>query len=52
MEAQIAAYEHQISIIIKLDDNVQWFAEDGKSPDMDSQPDEVLDDLLDVYPDG
>ena len=52
MEARITAYEHRISIIIKLDDDVQWFAEDGKTPDMDSQPDEASDDLLDVYPDG
>src|SRR5882757_7089328 len=52
LEARITAYEHRISIIIKLDDDVQWRIQDGKIPDMDLQPGEALDDIFDLYPDG
>src|SRR6202451_3805834 len=51
-EARITTYEHHISVIIKLDDDTQWSTQDGKIPDMDPQPGDVLADLLDLYPDG
>jgi hypothetical protein len=51
LEARITAYEPWISIIIKLDDNVQWSVQDGKIPDMDSQLGGTLDDMVDLYPD-
>jgi len=52
LEARITAYEHRISIIIKLDDDVQWSIQDGKIPDMDPEPGEASDDMFDLYPDG
>ena len=52
LEARITAYEHRISVIIKLDDDTQWSTQDGKIPDMDPQPAEASDDLLELYPDG
>jgi hypothetical protein len=41
-----------MSVIIKLDDDTQWSTQDGKIPDMDPQPAEASDDLLELYPDG
>src|ERR1700691_1920403 len=52
LEARITTYEHLISVIIKLDDDTQWSTQDGKIPDMDPQPGEASDDLLELYPDG
>ena len=52
LEARITTYEHRISVIIKLDDDTQWSTQDGKIPDMDPQPGEASDDLLELYPDG
>ena len=52
LEGRITTYEHQISVIIKLDDDTQWSTWDRKIPDMDPQPGDVSDDLLELYPDG
>ena len=52
LEARITTYEHRISVIIKLDDDTQWSTQDGKIPDMDPQPGDASDDLLELYPDG
>jgi hypothetical protein len=52
LEARITAYEHRISVIMKLDDDTLWSTQDGKIPDMDPQPGEVSDDYLELYPDG
>ena len=52
LEARITTYEHCISVIIKLDDDTQWSTQDGKIPDMDPQPGDASDDLLELYPDG
>jgi hypothetical protein len=51
LEARISAYERQVSVIIKLDDDVQWSMQDGKIPALDAQAGEASDDLLDLYPD-
>jgi len=51
LEARISAYERQVSVIIKLDDDVQWSMQDGKIPAIDAQAEEASDDLLDLYPD-
>jgi hypothetical protein len=51
LEARISAYERQVSVIIKLDDDVQWYMQDRKIPALDAQAGEVSDDLLDLYPD-
>jgi hypothetical protein len=37
---------------MKLDDDTLWSTHDGKIPDMDPQPGEVLDDYLELYPDS
>jgi len=37
LEARISAYERQVSVIIKLDDDVQWSMQDGKIPALDAQ---------------
>src|SRR6202044_3443971 len=52
LEARITSYEQHISVIIKLDDDTQWSTQDGNIPDMDPQPGEASDDLLELYPDG
>jgi len=51
LEARISAYECQVSVIIKLDDDIQWSMQDGKIQALDTQAGEVSDDLLDLYPD-
>ena len=50
LEARITTYEHQIVVIIKLDNDTQWSTQDGKIPDIDPQPRDVLDDLFELYP--
>jgi len=52
LEARIGTYEQRISYIMKLDDDVQWSALAGKTPDLDPQLGEPFDDLLDDYPEG
>ena len=52
LEARISAYEHRISVIIKPDDDTKWSTQDGKIPDIDPEPGEMLENLLDLYPDG
>ena len=52
LEARITTYEHQISVIIKLDNNTQWSAQDGKVPDLDPQPEDTSDDFVEPYLDG
>jgi hypothetical protein len=39
-------------VILKLDYDTRWFTQDGKISDMDPQPEDVLDDLLELYPEG
>jgi len=51
LEARISAYEHKVSVIIKLDDDVRWATQDGRISHMDPLAGEVSDDLLDLYPD-
>jgi hypothetical protein len=52
LKARITTYEHRISVIIKLDDDTQWYPQDGNIPDMDPQPGDASDDHLELYPDG
>jgi len=52
LEARISACEHQVSVVMKLDDETQWSTQDRKMPEMNPQVEEVLDDLLDLYPKG
>jgi len=51
LEARISAYEHKVSVIIKLDDDVRWATQDGRTPGMDPEVGAASDDLLDLYPD-
>jgi hypothetical protein len=51
LEARISAYKHKVSVIIKLNDDVQWAMQDGRTPGMDPEAGEASDDLLDLYPD-
>jgi hypothetical protein len=51
LEARISGYEHKVSVIIKLNDDVQWATQDGRTPGMDPETGEASDDLLDLYPD-
>ena len=52
LEARITTYEHQILVIIKLDNDTQWSTQDGKVPDLDPQPENTSDDFVELYPDG
>ena len=49
LEARISAYEHRISMIIKLDEDTQWASQDGQNVPVDS---DASDDILDLHPDG
>jgi hypothetical protein len=49
LEARISAYEHKVSVIIKLNDNIWWAMQDGRTPGMDPEAGEASDDLLDLY---
>ena len=51
LEARISTYEHKVSVIIKLDDDVRWATQDGRTPGIDPEAGEASDDLLDLYPD-
>jgi hypothetical protein len=51
LEARISAYEQLVSVIIKLDDNIQWGAQGGTIADMDTQAGKASDDLSEIYPD-
>jgi len=51
LEARITAYENRISVIMKLDDDTQWFIQDGNILDIDPQVAELSEDLADLYPD-
>ena len=37
LEARISAYKHKVSVIIKLDDDIQWATQDGRTPGMDPE---------------
>ena len=52
LEARITTYEHRISDIIKSDDDTQWSVQDGTIPDLDPQPGDASDDLIELLPDG
>jgi hypothetical protein len=48
LDAIISAYEHCISVIIKLDKDTHWASQDGQNVPVDS---DASDDILDLYPD-
>ena len=52
LEARISAYEHRISVIMKLNDETLWSTDVGKHQDIDSKWDDMSDDVLARYPDG
>ncbi len=52
LEARVGAYEHQISVIIKPDDDTRWSTQDGKLPDIDLQAEQMSEDLLELHPEG
>lgn len=52
LEARISTYKQRISYIIKLDDDVKWSIQCGKTPDLGSHPSDSSDDLLEDYPEG
>ena len=52
LEARITTYEHRISDIMKSDDDTQWSVQDGNIPDLDPQPRDASDDLIELLPDG
>jgi hypothetical protein len=51
LEARITAYENRISVIMKLDNDTQWFIQDGNILDIDPQVAELSEDLADLHPD-
>ncbi|KIM74284.1 hypothetical protein PILCRDRAFT_14546 [Piloderma croceum F 1598] len=51
LEARISTYEHKVSVIIKLNDDVRWATQDGRTLGMDPEAGEASDDLLALYPD-
>jgi hypothetical protein len=52
LEARISSYEQRIAVIMKLDDDVAWSRQSGKTPDLDRQEGDSFDDVLDEYPEG
>ena len=52
LESKMTAYEQRISVIIKPDDDTTWSTQDEKITDIDPNPGEMSDDLVDHYPDG
>src|SRR5882724_8350148 len=52
LEARISAYEHRISVIMKLNDETLWSTDVGKHQDIDSEWDDMSDDVLACFPDG
>jgi len=50
LEARISAYENKVSVIIKLNDDIWWATQNGRTSSMDPKAGEVSDDLLDLYP--
>ena len=49
LEARITAYDHRISVIIKLDDSTNWSANNGSAADMVPN---ALEGLSNTYPEG
>jgi hypothetical protein len=49
LEARITAYENQILVIMKLDDDTQWSIQEGNIADIDLQVAESSDDLAEDY---
>ena len=52
LEARISAYEHRISVLMKLDDDAMWSTQDGKCSDIYSDQEDSSDDILEHFPDG
>jgi hypothetical protein len=52
LEARISAYEHRISVIMKLDDETLWSTDVGQHREIDPEQDNMSDDVLARYPDG
>jgi hypothetical protein len=52
LEARISAYEQQISVIMRLDDETLWSTEVGKDWELDLSQEDSLDNVLARYPDG
>jgi hypothetical protein len=51
LEARITAYENQILVIMKLNDDTQWSIQEGNIVDIDPQVAESSDDLAEDYAD-
>ena len=52
LEARITNYKHQMSLIMKLDDNTMWSQRHRKVPDTDPDIEDLPYDLSKLYPDG
>ena len=45
LEARITSYEHQMAVIMKLDDDIQWSRHNGKIPNVDLEPGDMPDNI-------
>ena len=52
LEARITNYEHQMSLIMKLDDDTMWSKRHGKNTDVDPDIEDLPYDLSELYPNG
>ena len=52
LEARLTNYEHQMSGIIKLDDDIWWSRHSEKIQNLGLELDDIHDDLIDLDPDG
>ena len=52
LEARLTNYEHQMSGIMKLDDDIRWSSHGKKIQNSGPELDDIHDDLIDLDPDG
>ena len=52
LEVRISSYEHRMAVIMKLDDNIQWSRHGGKILNVDLEPEDMPENILELYPDG
>ena len=52
LEARISSYEHRMAVIMKLDNNIQWSRQGGKILNVDLEPEDMPENILELYPDG
>ena len=52
LEARLTNYEHQMSGIMKLDDDIRWSRHSEKIQNLGPESDDIHNDLIDLDPDG